>query len=376
MTHLATTLLALSLLPSFSYPSDPVERFDQYIRETQEHSDSVNALDEQRRIRDSLDKINDNLKNLTYPRVSAPSYALPPVTPIPEPRCQAEADALADLDKEIDRLMDQRWGILPAIMGRTDIIDYGAKLRIAARAEQIIDTEINRLLGSRQHIVTGQLCEQATQKSRSSARSSSARSVSSTTTPKTVNTGALPFDVASDAWYSSALSDFISNGWISASKPFRSSDVATREEFIRLIVEMNGGVLRELPSQPSFDDVPVDSPAFGWFEEAAKEGWVTGQGDCYGKHPCNAKPGDPINRAEAAALIIRPFQLTQGQSPSFEDVPAGAWYGDVIRTAASHCILQGDSSSAHVRPASNMNRAEMIVMLWRVDKGFTHPNCQ
>lgn len=206
--------------------------------------------------------------------------------------------------------------------------------------------------------------EQCTQKS------------TNTASQRSSNTVTLPPDVTSDAWYAPALSAFVNADYISTNQSFRPADLATREEFVRLIVELNGGVQHELPSEPSFDDVPIDSTAFGWFEEAAKEGWLTGQGDCYGTHPCNAKPDDPINRAEAAALIIRSFQLTQGQAPYFVDAPAGAWYGDIIPTAASHCILQGDSGSAHVRPSSNMNRAEMIVMLQRVDQGLIWPNCQ
>jgi len=184
-----------------------------------------------------------------------------------------------------------------------------------------------------------------------------------------------PPDVTAGMWYSTALSTFIDAGYIPIQQSFRPAELATREEFIRLIVELNGGVLQELPSKPSFNDVPVDSTAFSWFEEAAKEGWVTGQGDCYGKHPCNAKPNDPINRAEAAALIIRAFGLTQGQAPAFEDAPAGAWYADIIRTAASRCILQGDNGSSRVRPAAHMNRAEMIAMLWRVDRDLSYPDC-
>lgn len=202
------------------------------------------------------------------------------------------------------------------------------------------------------------------------------KSTVNTTTKKTTSTNnMLPPDAVAGTWYSTALSTFVDAGWVSSQQSFRPADMATREEFIRLIVELNGGVLQELPSQPSFDDVPVDSTAFGWFEEAAKEGWVTGQGDCYGEHPCYAKPNDPINRAEAAALIIRAFGLTQGEAPTFDDAPAGAWYGDIIRTAASKCILQGDSGSRRVRPAAHMNRAEMIVMLDRMDRGLSYPDC-
>lgn len=67
---------------------------------------------------------------------------------------ELEKTPIADLDKEIARLSQQRWGILPAVLGRTDIIDYGAKLKIAAQAENIMDNEITRLTNSRQDIQT------------------------------------------------------------------------------------------------------------------------------------------------------------------------------------------------------------------------------
>ncbi len=328
---------------------------------------------------------NNNMQDWLNSKISVPSYALPARSPIPKPRCQTEVDALVDFNKEINLLSDQRWGILPAVMERTDILDYGAKLRIANRAEQLLDQEINRLTSDIiVRLKSGQLCEDTELQSSSNIDNSPAKSILSPTTPnpsnnayqKQGNTLTLPYDVTTDAWYSNALSVFISNDWISASQPFRPSGVATREEFIKLLVKMNGGILNDPPSQPSFDDVPVRSLGFGWFEEAAKEGWITGQDNCYGKHPCSARPNDPINRAEAAALIIRAFQLTQGDAPTFEDAPASAWYGDSIQTVASRCILQGDDGSARVRPGANMNRAEMIVMLWRVDQAFAYPNCQ
>ena len=59
---------------------------------------------------------------------------------------------LSELDQEIDRLSQQRWGILPAVLGRSDIIDYGQKMKIAARAEQIMDGEITKLTQSRERI--------------------------------------------------------------------------------------------------------------------------------------------------------------------------------------------------------------------------------
>jgi len=124
----------------------------------------------------------------------------------------------------------------------------------------------------------------------------------------------------------------------------------------------------------SFDDVPGQYQTA--FEIAALKGWVKGERDCYGKSPCNGRPERPINRAEAAALIIRAHDLRSGnEAPQFADASSGEWYAESIRTAASRCILKGDNGTGRVRPADNLNRAEMVVMLARVGAGLTYPNC-
>jgi len=212
----------------------------------------------------------------------------------------------------------------------------------------------------------------------SSSKSACIRNGSDTPTnfPATTQRGgSLPPDVAADTWYSQTVSDFIDAGFVSNKELFRPDALATRAEFIRLIVDMNGGVLSSPPAKASFWDVPVGSPEFAYMEEAAKEGWIAGKGNCYGKDLCSAQPYIPISRAEATAIIIRSFALEGGEAPTFEDIPDGAWYADAIRTAASRCILQGDGGRRLVRPAANMNRAEMIVMLDRVDRGLSYPNC-
>ena len=181
-------------------------------------------------------------------------------------------------------------------------------------------------------------------------------------------------DVASGVWYEDAVNAFVDAGYLDGTQPrFRGGENANRAEFVKLVVELNGGILSTPPAVPSFDDAPTGAWYYGYFEEAGKEGWVRGDGDCYGSHPCYARPGDNINRAEAAALIVRSFGLEwTGDAPQFVDNPSGQWYTDVIQTAADHCVLQGDDASGRVRPSDNMNRAEMVVMLYRVDQGLSY----
>ncbi|MDD3896393.1 MAG: S-layer homology domain-containing protein, partial [Candidatus Peribacteraceae bacterium] len=180
-------------------------------------------------------------------------------------------------------------------------------------------------------------------------------------------------DVPAGAWYKDAVDAFVSAGYLDATQArFRPGDSANRAEFVKLVVELNGGILSTPPAVASFEDVAPGAWYYGYMEEAGKEGWVRGDGDCYGSHPCYSRPSANINRAEAAALIVRAFALEDtGEAAQFVDNPSGQWYTDVIQTAADHCVLQGDDSTGRVRPGDNMNRAEMVVMLNRVDQGLT-----
>lgn len=181
-------------------------------------------------------------------------------------------------------------------------------------------------------------------------------------------------DVSAGVWYEEAVEAFLDAGYLDASQTrFRGSENANRAEFVKLVVELNGGILSTAPAVASFDDVGKSAWYYGYFEEAGKEGWVRGDKDCYGSHPCYARPSANINRAEAAALIVRAFGLeSSGDAPSFVDNPKGQWYTDVVQTAADHCVLQGDDKTGRARPGDNMNRAEMVVMLHRVDQGLTY----
>ncbi|MSR86612.1 hypothetical protein EXS70_00335 [Candidatus Peribacteria bacterium] len=181
-------------------------------------------------------------------------------------------------------------------------------------------------------------------------------------------------DVASGVWFEEAVNAFTSDGILDKSQPrFRGGENANRAEYVKLLVMLNGGLLSTPPAVASFDDVKSSAWFYAYMEEAGKEQWVRGDGNCYGSHPCYARPGANINRAEAAALIVRAFGLeATGAAPQFVDNPSGQWYTESIQTAADHCVLQGDDSTGRVRPSDNMNRAEMVVMLYRVDQGLTY----
>ncbi|MBU2213840.1 S-layer homology domain-containing protein [Patescibacteria group bacterium] len=189
---------------------------------------------------------------------------------------------------------------------------------------------------------------------------------------------ALPPDVPANDWFTEAISEFVDKGYIDSSVEFKPSDLATRSAFIMIMVELKGGAsdIPETDENESFHDVHYYNEFFSHFEEAARQGWMKGIGNCFGQEYCNANPYGLINRAEAAALLARAFRLENtSEVPSFDDNEHGQWYTDHINVAAGNCILKGDANARRVRPADNMNRAEMIVMLHRLHAGFKYPDC-
>ena len=188
----------------------------------------------------------------------------------------------------------------------------------------------------------------------------------------------LPYtDIPFGSWFVEEVQQFVDEGYLDTSQEhFRPGDRASRAEFIKLIVELNGGILDEVPSSSSFADVSPGDWFFGYVHESAREGWTRGDGDCYGNDPCSLRPQDPVTRAEAAVLVRRAFgKRRMGMAPAFADNPAGEWYKDAIQSAADHCILRGDDGTRNVRPHDNLNRAEMVAMLSRVDEGRRYPDC-
>ena len=184
-------------------------------------------------------------------------------------------------------------------------------------------------------------------------------------------------DVSGHAWYSPAVSRFQEAGYLgSPGGLFRPGDKATRAEFITLIVDLLGGVQGESAQTESFSDVTQRREYFEHFEEAGRLGLVKGAGNCYGSSPCMAHPEDPINRAEAAILLLRAFSLERTpDAPAFDDAPAEEWFTEGIEAAASLCILRGDDGASTVRPGDRMNRAEMVVMLYRLHQNLRFPSC-
>lgn len=184
---------------------------------------------------------------------------------------------------------------------------------------------------------------------------------------------AAPIDVPDGDWYTNPVNTFYEKGYFNE-ELFRPSDNATRAEFIAFIVALKN--VSNSDSKQVFTDIPVEHPYFTYFQRAAKQGWLKGASSCVGSLPCYAYPDHSINRAEAAALLVRAFNINVSSSaPSFVDNPKEEWYNTYIIAAASICILQGDGESSYIYPERTMNRAEMVTMLYRLYGKLQYPEC-
>lgn len=181
-------------------------------------------------------------------------------------------------------------------------------------------------------------------------------------------------DVPAGVWYEASAAALLSAGALDPNEPeLRADDPAIRAEMIKLLVRTHDLPLRR-PQEPSFDDVRTWAWYYPYIETAAIEEWVRGDNNCYHRLiPCTARPLAKVNRAEAAALLVRAFNLeSTGDAPVFSDNRRGEWYFNPIQTAADHCILQGDDLTRAVRPGSDMLRSEMIVMMHRASQRLTY----
>jgi hypothetical protein len=174
-------------------------------------------------------------------------------------------------------------------------------------------------------------------------------------------------DVPAGVWYETALQSFLNLGILDATQTtFRGSDTAVRAEFAKILGKIKGSVPESVTGPMHFDDVKRESWYAPFIEFAGTKGWMRGYANCIGTHPCTVKPGSTITRAEAAAMIVRFYDLKPLHlAPSFGDVGTDAWYASDIAVAADRCVIQGTGESRLANPNARMTRAEMVVLLYR-----------
>lgn len=176
-------------------------------------------------------------------------------------------------------------------------------------------------------------------------------------------------DIVPGSWYESAVRALLDAGALDAGKTlFRGDESAIRAEFATMLAKL-GKLPLLSPTVPTFDDALPDSWYSPFIEAVAGKHIMKGYGDCAGTHPCQVLPAAIISRAEAAAMLVRYYGIQfEELAPRFSDVPADAWYAQIVQSAADRCIMQGQSEQTSVRPDEPINRAELAVMLHRASR--------
>lgn len=184
-------------------------------------------------------------------------------------------------------------------------------------------------------------------------------------------------DVPRESWFAPAVLRFYDAGYLEPAPASHPAEPVPRSEMIGLIIRLKRQQGAGEGRPATFDDVMEGSSFFAFAEAAAASGWLRGQGDCAGTHPCLLEPSRTVNRAETSAMVVRAYGISALPSaPAFSDAPSDAWYGEPLRAAASHCLLQGDDDTSTVRPGDPLNRAEMLTVLLRVYAHLAHPDCR
>ncbi len=114
-----------------------------------------------------------------------------------------------------------------------------------------------------------------------------------------------------------------------------------------------------IAAQPSFSDVPVESPSYAAVEELKERGILNGYTDG------TFKLDQTVNRAEMIKIIVSNRVGTGSVSGTagFRDVPADSWYAPYVANAVELGLIDAPEKQAFFRPEDPVTRVETLKML-------------
>jgi hypothetical protein len=165
-------------------------------------------------------------------------------------------------------------------------------------------------------------------------------------------------DVSEDDWYYGFVTDLVDAEVIEDGDLFRPGDPLNRAEMAKIAVKAAG---LELDSSegPTFDDVAEDAWFYDYVETAAMYAVVEGDKDAEGNLVGTFRPGDPVNRAEAAKILVNAMALVENVEggPHFSDVAEDAWYYNYVETAYNWSVVDGNPDTGLYAPGDPVTRA-------------------
>ncbi|HEY8487862.1 MAG TPA: N-acetylmuramoyl-L-alanine amidase [Thermaerobacter sp.] len=148
-----------------------------------------------------------------------------------------------------------------------------------------------------------------------------------------------------------------------AGNVFRPQDPVTRAEFAAMVVravEVARGRPLPVPSRSPFADVTPSQSLYGEVLKAAEQGYIQGTGDD------RFEPGRSIRREEAAAVLNRAGELPQAGSLTFRDVPRNGTLAGAVAAVAAAGVMEGynEDRFGYGEPITRAQAAAVVVRLY------------
>lgn len=173
---------------------------------------------------------------------------------------------------------------------------------------------------------------------------------SSSATPLDSCPGERFSDVCSSDWFYQPVMNLSGMNILSgyADGTFLPYNNVTRGQAMKVIV-MSANLTGNVPTNPTFADVPATQTFFRWIELGSANGIVNGY-QCGGPgEPCDAqsrpyfRPGSNVTRGQLSKMIVGAFhwQPATPETATFNDVPAGSTFFGFIERAVRYDVLNG-----------------------------------
>jgi CubicO group peptidase (beta-lactamase class C family) len=183
--------------------------------------------------------------------------------------------------------------------------------------------------------------------------------------PQVIAAGFRFKDVPITSWAFTAVADLSARGLITGYEDgkFHPDNAVTRAEYAKLVCSALGVEPDSAISNP-FKDVASDYWAAGYVTAAVRRGWLTG-------YPTGQfKPEEPVNMAQALAIVARSQRWNDRTTLPYVDVQPGYWAYTFIGACFDRGIIRspdpGIESGGKLNPESHCTRAQACVLFSRL----------
>ncbi len=178
-------------------------------------------------------------------------------------------------------------------------------------------------------------------------------------------------DVGEKKWFYEAIKYAVDNGLMNGTSgtTFEPNEPMTRAMFVTVLGRLCGA---EEVKENTFSDVKMNQYYAGYVGWAVKNGIVSGYPDG------TFKPGDNVNRQEAAAMLSRYIDhedllldfVDELPGEYADDAKFQSWTREFIEELSIYGIFEGDETGKFA-PKDNLTRAQGATLFMRLNEMFT-----